>query len=139
MSNRLWTKWLWVRVQLQSLIYFFHYLYDLGLDLSLNSAIFSNRLLWSLSAWFIVMLLVKSSNFLFVSYFKSFLLSFFPHFLISSISFLFYWIITFFGKSTSIDCSSWSFGFKAFKTLTCFIPWYSIAFICFPNPLSREE
>ena len=41
--------------------------------------------------------------------------------------------------------SSWSsidssfFGFKAFKTSTCFSPWSSIVFLCFSKALPREK
>ena len=62
------------------------------------------------------------------------------HFLISPILFLFSLFLIFFGKTLSIDSSSWfSSGFKAFKVSTFFLPWSLIVFICFSIALPRGE
>ena len=75
-----------------------------------------------------------------VSYIQSSHLIFSCSFLISSISFFISLVLMLFGKSPSIDSSSWfSSRFKANKASTCFIPRSSIVFNCFSSTLPRGE
>ena len=113
----------------------------LALDLPLSSAIFFNRLLWSISTSCLSILPVWRllTEDLIFSYCWKWYLNFYV-FIYISISFLISIFLIFFRKSPSVDSSSWfSFGCKDFKASACFIPWFSIVFISFSNALPKGE